>query len=57
MSSLDLRLAVHEPYGTFDPTLKSKLYGNSRMDGAPCAASGGRDGPGRAATRARNVPE
>ncbi len=48
MSSKDLQFIVHDPYGKFDPTLKSKEYGNRRMDGAACVASGGEMGPGQA---------
>jgi hypothetical protein len=53
-SSLDLQFVVHDPYGKFDPSLKSKQYGNQRMDGAACAASGGEIGPGQAVTLGAN---
>jgi hypothetical protein len=47
-SSVDFKLVVHDPYGRFDPTLLSKLYGQRRFEGGMSLMSGGSSGPGRA---------
>jgi hypothetical protein len=47
MSSLDFKLVVHDPYGRFDPSLLSNLFGGKRSVGGMCMASGGESGPGR----------
>jgi Peptidase_C39 like family len=47
MSSLDFKLLVHDPYGKFDPSLKSKLFGGRRFDFGACLQSGGEVGAGR----------
>jgi len=39
---------VHDPYGQFDPTLLSNLYGAQRYDGGASLMTGGEIGPGRA---------
>lgn len=44
--SADFRLVVHDPYGEFDPTLHSTLYGKHRYDKGACLAGGGEIGPG-----------
>ncbi len=43
----DFRLVVHDPYGQFDPTLKSKLFGKQRFEGGASLLSGGETGPGK----------
>jgi len=47
LSSPDFRLVVHDPYGRFDPSLLSNLYGKSRFNGGASLLSGGETGPGR----------
>jgi hypothetical protein len=47
-SSVDFKLVVHDPYGRFDPTLLSKLYGQRRFEGGMSLMSGGTSAPGRA---------
>ncbi len=47
MSSMDFKLIVHDPYGQFDPSLKSKLYGAKRWKGGMSLATGGEWAPGR----------
>ena|SRR2546422_6004986 len=51
VSSLDFKIVVHDPYGSFDPSLKSKLFGNKRWEGGRSLMSGRRAGawPERAA--------
>jgi hypothetical protein len=44
--SADFRLIVHDPYGQFDPTLKSKLFGGRRWEGGASLLSGGERAPG-----------
>ena len=46
-SSPDFKLVVHDPYGQFDPTLKSKLFGKRRFEGGASLVSGGEAGPGK----------
>jgi hypothetical protein len=46
-SSADFKLVVHDPYGRFDPTLLSNLYGNRRFQGGMSLMSGGTSAPGR----------
>jgi|SRR5271165_6122147 len=45
-SSLDFKLVVHDPYGRFDPSLLSNLYGPKRFVGGMSLASGAQRGPG-----------
>jgi hypothetical protein len=47
MSSPEFKLVVHDPYGRFDPSLASKLFGESRFDGGMSLATGGQEGVGR----------
>lgn len=47
MTSPDLRLVAHDPYGQFDPSLGSTLFGRQRFRGGSSLASGGQDAPGR----------
>ena len=44
--SADFRLVVHDPYGEFDPSQNSQLYGKRRYDKGSCLAGGGEIGPG-----------
>ncbi len=44
--SLDFKLVVHDPYGQFDPSLKSKLFGKRRWEGGASLLSGGEMAPG-----------
>ena len=46
LSSSDFHLVVHDPYGKFDPTLLSNLYGGKRWTGGMSLMSGGEKGPG-----------
>jgi hypothetical protein len=46
-SSMDFQLVVHDPYGAFDPTLRSKLFGGRRWEGGSSLMGGGDLGPGR----------
>lgn len=46
--SLDFKLVVHDPYGAFDPSLKSKVWGKQRFDQGMCLQTGGEIGPGTA---------
>ena len=46
MSSDDFRLVAHDPYGRFDLSLASLLYGKRRDRGAASLAIGGESGPG-----------
>jgi Peptidase_C39 like family len=48
MSSLDFKLVVHDPYGRFDPSLLSTLYGSQRLVGGMSLRVGGEEGPGKA---------
>jgi hypothetical protein len=45
-SSVDFKLVVHDPYGQFDPSLKSKLFGKRRWDGGASLLGGGERAPG-----------
>ena len=45
-SSPDFRLVVHDPYGRFDPSLSSEMFGTKRWDEGACLASGSELGPG-----------
>lgn len=47
-SRFDFNLVVHDPYGAFDPSLKSKMFGDQRFDGGYCLPDGSEYGPGRA---------
>jgi len=38
----------HDPYGKFNPELKSDLYGKRRLEGGACLVTGGEQGPGAA---------
>ena len=44
----DSGFVVHDPYGSFDPTLLSKLYGAQRYSGGASLMAGGENGPGKA---------
>jgi hypothetical protein len=46
-SSMDFNLVVHDPYGQFDPTLLSKLFGKRRFEGGMSLMGGGERGPGQ----------
>ena len=45
--SADFGVVVHDPYGKFDPSLSSKLYGSRRFDGGASLVRGGENGPGK----------
>jgi hypothetical protein len=45
-SSVDFKFVVHDPYGQFDPSLKSKLFGARRWEGGASLLSGGERAPG-----------
>jgi hypothetical protein len=45
-STADFRLVVHDPYGQFDPSLKSKLFGTRRWEGGASLIGGGERAPG-----------
>jgi len=45
--SADFGVVVHDPYGKFDPSLSSKLYGARRFDGGASLVQGGENGPGK----------
>ena len=45
--SADFGVVVHDPYGKFDPSLSSKLYGARRFDGGASLVAGGEAGPGK----------
>jgi len=47
MSSMDFMLVAHDPYGAYDPTLKSTLYGKKRWEGGSSLLGGGESAPGR----------
>jgi len=47
ISSSAFHVVVHDPYGRFDPYLKSTLYGKKRMDGSASLLSGSERGPGQ----------
>jgi len=47
MSSMDFTLIAHDPYGAYDPSLNSTLYGANRWKGGSSLASGGESAPGR----------
>ena len=47
MSMFDFNLIVHDPYGQFDPSLRSKLFGKQRFDGGVCLPDGSEYGPGK----------
>jgi hypothetical protein len=42
----DFNIVVHDPYGRFDPTLRSKTFGGKRFDGGRSLVSGGQNAPG-----------
>jgi hypothetical protein len=46
MSSHDFHLVVHDPFGKFDPTLLSAVYGKRRMEGGMTLMQGGERAPG-----------
>lgn len=46
VSDEGFRLVAHDPYGRFDPSLASLLYGKRRDHGAMSLAIGGESGPG-----------
>lgn len=47
MSSPDFRLVIHDPYGRFDPTILSEVYGKRRWESGQSLLAGGESGPGR----------
>ena len=47
VSSLDFKLIVNDPYGRFDPSLRSKLFGQRRWEGGMSFLSGGESAPGK----------
>jgi hypothetical protein len=47
VSNPDFELVVHDPYGSFDPTLLSTLFGTKRWTGGASLLEGGEAGPGR----------
>jgi hypothetical protein len=47
VSTYDFALVVHDPYGAFDPSLRSKLFGDKRFDGGYCLPDGSEFGPGK----------
>lgn len=47
-STANFSLVVHDPFGSFDPTLLSSLYGGKRWLGGMSLLSGGEHGPGEA---------
>ncbi len=47
MSSMDFTLIAHDPYGAYDPSLSSTLYGKKRWEGGQSLMGGGESGPGR----------
>ena len=46
VSSTDFKLIVHDPYGQFDPSLKSKLFGKRWREGGASLLGGGERAPG-----------
>jgi len=48
--SSPVEFMCHDPYGKFDPQLKSKLYGKKRYTGGMSLEGGGEVGPGKAVT-------
>lgn len=48
MTMPDFNLVVHDPYGAFDPTLRSKMFGKKRFDGGVCLPDGSESGHGKA---------
>jgi hypothetical protein len=46
VSSSEFELIVHDPYGRFDPSLLSNLFGNKRWRGGASLMGGGQTGPG-----------
>jgi hypothetical protein len=44
----DFSLVAHDPYGRFDPSLSSSLFGKKRFTGGACLTGGGETGPGQA---------
>jgi hypothetical protein len=47
VSTADFHLVVHDPYGKFDPSLLSSMYGAKRYVGGVSLMSGGQMGPGQ----------
>jgi hypothetical protein len=45
-SSIDFSLVAHDPYGAYDPSLRSTLYGKLRWTGGRSLLSGAESGPG-----------
>ena len=45
-SSADFKFVVHDPYGRFDPSLNSKLFGQRRWEGGASLVAGGERAPG-----------
>ena len=42
------KIVVHDPYGAYDPSLGSKLFGKQRWTGGQSLVAGGEQGPGKA---------
>lgn len=47
MSTEGQAIVVHDPYGAFDPSLGSKLWGKRRGEGGMSLVGGGESAPGR----------
>jgi hypothetical protein len=45
--SSDFKFIAHDPYGQFDPSLKSKVFGSRRFEGGASLLGGGESGPGK----------
>ena len=46
-SSEDFALVVNDPYGRFDPLLRSEMFGKRRFEGGSSLAEGGQHAPGK----------
>lgn len=46
-SSGDFRFVVNDPYGAFDPSLASQMFGKRRFEGGVSLMVGGQKGPGK----------
>jgi hypothetical protein len=47
VSSPDFKIVVNDPYGQFDPSLNSTLFGKNWRQGGASLLSGGEKGPGQ----------
>jgi len=43
----DFDIVVHDPFGAFDPSLRSRYFGSSRWTGGASLVAGGESGPGK----------